>query len=321
MAELYPAIEPYDTGMLDVGDGNLVYWEVCGNPAGKPALVVHGGPGSGCGPGARRYFDPERYRVVLFDQRNCGRSTPHASDPGTDLRYNTTAHLIADMERLRNHLGIDRWLLHGWSWGSTLLLAYTGRHPRRVTEIVVSGVTTTRRSEIDWLYRGVGRFFPEQWERFLAGVPGTPRAGDVVGAYARLMEHPDAAVRAGAAVRWCAWEDAVLSGETKGTSRPYGDRLPAARLALVRICSHYFSHGAWLEEGALLREADRLAGIPGVLVHGRLDMAGPLDTAWELSRAWPDAELNVVEDAGHLGSTTTRDHVLGALDRFAADSA
>ncbi|MEU6892579.1 prolyl aminopeptidase [Streptomyces sp. NPDC046557] len=321
MAELYPAIEPYDTGMLDVGDGNLVYWEVCGNPAGKPALVVHGGPGSGCDPGARQYFDPERYRVVLFDQRNCGRSAPHVSDPGTDLRYNTTAHLIADMERLRNHLGIDRWLLHGWSWGSTLLLAYAERHPRRVTEIVVSGVTTTRRSEIDWLYRGVGRFFPEQWECFLAGVPGTPRDGDIVGAYARLMEHPDDAVRAEAAARWCAWEDAVLSGETKGTSRPYGDRAPSARLALVRICSHYFSHGAWLEEGALLRDADRLAGIPGVLVHGRLDMAGPLDTAWELSRAWRDAELNVVEDAGHLGSTTTRDHVLGALDRFAADSA
>jgi proline iminopeptidase len=319
MGEPYPPIEPYDQGMLDVGDGNIVYWETCGNPAGKPALVVHGGPGSGCGAWMRRYFDPDRYRVVLFDQRGCGRSTPHASDPAVDMRHNTTGHLIADMERLRRHLGIDRWLLYGGSWGSTLILAYAERHPGRVSEIVISSVTTTRRSEIDWLYRGVGRFFPEQWERFLAGAPGTPRDGDVVAAYARLMEHPDAAVRERAAADWCAWEDTVLSGETKGTSRPYGDRPSPARLALVRICSHYFSRGAWLQEGALLRDADRLAGIPGVLIHGRLDLGGPVDTAWELARAWPDAELVVVEDAGHLGGATTRDHVLAALDRFAGD--
>ncbi|MFD9794963.1 prolyl aminopeptidase [Streptomyces sp. NPDC059070] len=304
--------------MLDVGDGNLVHWEVCGNPRGKPALVVHGGPGSGCGPRAREYFDPTRYRVVLFDQRGCGRSTPHASDPATDMRHNTTGHLIADMERLREHLGIERWLLYGGSWGSTLLLAYAEQHPERVTEIVVASVTTTRRSEIDWLYRGVGRFFPREWERFLAGAPGTPRDGDVVGAYARLTEHPDAAVREQAAADWCAWEDAVLSGETDVAPRPFGGRPPAARLALVRICAHYFSHGAWLEEGALLRDAHRLAGIPGVLVHGRLDMSGPLDTAWELARAWPDAELIVVEGAGHLGGTETQGHLLAALDRFAA---
>ncbi|GGV09135.1 prolyl aminopeptidase [Streptomyces spectabilis] len=319
MRELYPPIEPYEKGMLEVGDGNSVYWEVCGNPAGKPALVVHGGPGSGCGTSVRRFFDPARYRIVLFDQRGCGRSTPHASDPAADMRHNTTPHLIADMERLRHHLGIDRWLLYGGSWGSTLILAYAEQHPERVSEIVISSVTTTRRSEIEWLYRGAGRFFPEQWERFLAGAPGTPRDGDVVAAYARLMEHPDAAVRNRATADWCAWEDAVLSGETHGASNPYGGRPPAARLALVRICSHYFSHGAWLEEGVLLREAGRLAGIPGVLVHGRLDMAGPLDTAWELSRSWPGAELIVVEDAGHLGSTTTHDHVLQALDRFAAN--
>jgi proline iminopeptidase len=317
MSESFPPIEPYETGMLDVGEGNLVYWEVCGNPDGKPAVVVHGGPGSGCGVGARRHFDPDRYRIVLFDQRGCGRSRPHASDPATDMRHNTTRHLIADMERLRAHLGIESWLLYGGSWGSTLILAYAETHPERVSEIVVSAVTTTRRSEIDWLYRGVGRFFPEQWERFLAGAPGTPRDGDVVAAYARLMEHPDAAVREKATADWCAWEDTVLSGETKGAAHPYGDRPPAARLALVRICSHYFSHGAWLEEGVLLREAHRLAGIPGVLVHGRLDMGGPLDTAWELARAWPDAELIVVEEAGHLGSDTTRGHVRAALDRFA----
>ncbi|MFD7316029.1 prolyl aminopeptidase [Streptomyces sp. NPDC056730] len=317
MGELYPQVEPYEKGMLDVGDGNVVYWEACGNPDGKPALVVHGGPGSGCGPGARRYFDPERYRVVLFDQRGCGRSTPHASDPATDMRHNTTQHLIADMELLREHLGIDRWLLYGGSWGSTLILAYAETYPERVSDIVISAVTTTRRSETDWLYRGVGRFFPEQWERFLAGAPGTPRDGDIVAAYARLMEHSDAAVRERATADWCAWEDAVLSGETNGASNPYGDRPPAAQLAFVRICAHYFSHGVWLEEGALLRDAHRLTGIPGVLVHGRLDMGGPLDTAWELARAWSDAELIVVGDAGHLGSDTTRTHVLRALDRFA----
>jgi proline iminopeptidase len=318
VGERYPPIEPYATGVLGVGDGDIVYWETCGNPAGKPALVVHGGPGSGCGTLARRYFNPDRYRIVLFDQRGCGRSTPHASDPATGMRHNTTWHLVADMELLREHLGIDRWLLYGGSWGSTLILAYAQQHPRHVSEIVISGVTTTRRSEIDWLYRGVGRFFPEQWERFLAGVPGTPPDGDIVSAYARLMEHPDAAVREKATADWCAWEDTVLSGETNGTSNPYGDRPSAARLALVRICSHYFAHGAWLEEGVLLREAHRLADIPAVLIHGRLDLGGPLQTAWELHRAWPNAQLIVVEDAGHLGSDTTRDHELLALDRFAA---
>ncbi|MGW7066996.1 prolyl aminopeptidase [Streptomyces sp. NPDC054855] len=303
--------------MLDVGNGDLVYWEVCGNTDGKPAVVVHGGPGSGCGVGARRYFDPERYRVVLFDQRGCGRSRPHASDPLTDMRRNTTQHLIADMEQLREHLGIERWLLYGGSWGSTLLLAYAETYPERVSEIVISAVTTTRRSEIDWLYRGVGRFFPEQWERFLAGAPGTPRDGDIVAAYARLVEHPEAAVREKATADWCAWEDAVLSGEANGAANPYGDRPPSAQLALVRICAHYFSHGAWLEEGQLLRDAHRLAEIPGVLVHGRLDLAGPVDTAWELARAWPAAELILFDDAGHLGSDTSRAHVLRALDRFA----
>jgi proline iminopeptidase len=314
--DLYPPIEPYESGMLDVGDGNRIYWEVCGNPDGRPALVVHGGPGSGCGTSFRRYFDPRRYRIVLFDQRGCGRSTPHASDPATDMSYNTTWQLVADMERLREHLGIERWLLEGGSWGSTLILAYAQRHPRRVDGIVIAGVTMTRRSDLDWLYRGVGRFFPEQWEHFLAGVPGTARDGDLLGAYARLMGHPDPAVREQAAADWCAWEDAVLSGETKSATNPYGGRAPLARLAFVRICSHYFAHGAWLEEGALLRDAGQLAGIQGVLIHGRLDFSSPLQAAWELARAWPDADLVVVEEAGHLGNAVTRHHVVDALDRF-----
>ncbi|MER6307477.1 alpha/beta fold hydrolase [Streptomyces sp. NPDC001657] len=347
LSDSYPPIEPYDAGMLDVGDGNLVYWEVCGNPRGKPALVVHGGPGSGCTARARRHFDPDRYRVVLFDQRGCGRSTPHAGDPATDLRHNTTPHLLADIERLRRHLGIERWLLFGGSWGSTLILAYAQRHPERVSEIVIPGVTTTRRSEIDWLYRGVGRFFPEAWERFRDGaargaqrVDGTDGAhaagayedgahgagaeagakagsGDLVAAYGRLMDDPDPAVRERAAADWCAWEDAVLSMEPHGSARPYGERPSTARLALVRICAHYFSHGAWLEEGVLLRGAGRLAGIPGVLIHGRQDLSSPLDTAWELSRSWTDARLIVIDDAGHKGSGRTRAEVIAALDRFA----
>jgi proline iminopeptidase len=317
MTELYPPTRPYEHGMLEVGDGNEVYWETCGNPEGKPAVIVHGGPGSGCSPGQGRVFDPERYRLVLFDQRGCGRSRPHASDPATDMRHNTTAHLIADMERLREHLGIDQWLLYGYSWGSTLILAYAEQHPERVSQIVISAVTMTRRSDIDWLYRGAGCFFPGEWERFLAGAGGIPRDGDIVGAYAGLVADPDPAVREKATSDWCAWEDAVLAGETKGAYSPYSDRPALSKLNMVRICSHYFANGAWLEEGILLREAHRLAGIPGVLIHGRLDIGGPLRTAWDLSKAWPDAELRVVEDAGHLGSSTTTGHVLDALNRFA----
>lgn len=317
MSELYPEIEPYEHGMLDVGDGNRVYWEVCGNPDGKPALVVHGGPGSGCTAWVRRRFDPDRYRVVLFDQRNCGRSTPHASDPAADMKHNTTPHLIADMEQLREHLGVERWLLFGGSWGSTLILAYAEQHPERVAEIVIPSVTMTRRSETDWLYRGVARFFPEEWRRFREGVPAADRDGDLVAAYARLMEDPDPAVRAKATEDWCGWEDAVLSREPSGAPAPYGSRPAGARQALVRIASHYFSHGAWLEEGALLRDAGRLAGIPGVLIHGQFDMGGPLGTAWELAQAWPDARLVAVDDAGHLGSATMSREISGALDEFA----
>jgi len=312
-----PPIEPYDHGMLDVGEGNLVYWETCGNPDGKPAVMVHGGPGSGCSTSMRRAFHPSRYRGVLFDQRGCGRSRPHASDPATDMAVNTTDHLIADMERLREHLGIARWLLYGGSWGSTLALAYAQRHPERVSEIVLVAVTMSRRSDIDWLYRGVGRFFPEAWERFRAGVPEAAGDGDLVAAYSRRMEDPDPGVRARAAQEWLAWEDAVISLESKGRPGAYSDRPPDAALAFVRICAHYFAHGAWLEEGALLRDAGRLAGIPGVLIHGRLDLGGPPVTAWELARAWPDAELHVIEDSGHTGSPEMRAAIGRGLDRFA----
>jgi proline iminopeptidase len=312
-----PPSEPYDHGLLDVGDGNHVYWEARGNPDGKPALVVHGGPGSSCEGSTGRSFDQDRYRVVLFDQRGCGRSTPHASDPSTDMSVNTTEHLLADMERLREQLGIEQWLLHGGSWGSTLILAYAERHPGRVSEVVIPGVTTCRRSEIDWLYRGVGRFFPEEWERFRDHVPEGERDGDLLAAYARLLDDPDADVRGEAAAAWLAWEDAVISQEPHGTPNVYSSRPPAAQLAFVRICAHYSSNGAWLEDGALLRDAHRLAGIPAVLIHGRLDLGSPLGTAWELARAWPDARLVVIDDSGHTGSEAMTKAVRDALERFA----
>jgi proline iminopeptidase len=316
MAELHPPSEPHDNGMLDVGDGNLVYWEVRGNLDGKPAAIVHGGPGSSLVGSRGRSFDPDLYRIVLFDQRGCGRSTPHASDPGTDMSVNTTEHLLADMELLRAHLGIERWLLFGGSWGSTLILAYAERHPERVSEILIQSVTTCRRSEIDWLYRGVGRFFPEEYARFRVGAPAE-RDEDLLAAYARLMDDPDPDVHGKAAADWLAWEDAVVSQEPHGTPNAYSDRPPAAQLAFVRICAHYYANYAWLEDGVLLRDADRLGGIPGVLLHGRLDMGAPLRTAWELARAWPDAELIVVDDSGHTGSETMRLEVVRALDRFA----
>jgi len=321
MRELYPPIEPYDQGLLDVGEGNLVYWETCGNPDGKPAVMVHGGPGQGCAPNMRRIFDPSRYRAVLFDQRGCGRSRPHASDPGTSLAGSTTGHLVADMERLREHLGIDRWLVTGGSWGTTLGLVYAERYPRRVSEIMLSAISTTRPSELDWLYRGAGRFFPEEWERFSAVAAGAAGFdGDVVAAYARLMEDPDPAVRNRAAAGWYRWEEAVLSLEP--TAKLLAGSAPDAAddyvLAFVRICAHYYSHAGFLSDGAVIRGAGRLAGIPGVLIHGRLDLSCPAATAWELARAWPGAELLIDDHSGHRGSDVKRAWMLETLAKFAS---
>ena len=314
----YPPIEPYEHGMLDVGDGNHIYWETCGNPHGKPALVVHGGPGSGCTLGQRRLFDPARYRIVLFDQRGCGRSTPHASDPTTDLTVNTTDHLLADMERLRHHLDIERWLLFGGSWGCTLSLAYAQRHPQQVSQIVLTAVTTGRHAEIAWLFGGVARFFPEQWETFRAGAPEARDDRDLLGAYARRLSDPDPDIRSRAAADWVAWEDTIISFETSGKPDAYSDRPPQALMAFVRIAAHYFANRLWLEDEVLLRNADRLAGVPGTLIHGRLDLGAPLDNAWTLARAWPDAELIIVDEAGHTGSHVTTTHIVRALDRYAA---
>lgn len=315
--QLYPEIEPYGHGRLDVGDGNLIYWEACGNPDGKPAVILHGGPGSGCSTSMRRYFDPTAYRIVLFDQRGCGRSKPHAGDPNTDLSTNTTEHLLADIELLRQHLDVERWMLFGGSWGSTLALAYAERYPQRVTDIVLVGVTMTRKSEIDWLYHGVAPLFPEQWARFRAGVPAAERDGNLVEAYYRLLHAPDPDVRAKAARDWHAWEAALLSVDPDAQPSPrWLD--PEFQMARARIVTHFFRHNAWLEDGILLREASSLAGIPGILIHGRLDLGSPLVTAWELAQAWPDSELVIVKGAGHSpGDPGMGEAVIAATDRFA----
>ncbi|RII09246.1 Proline iminopeptidase [Streptomyces sp. YIM 130001] len=316
MTDRYPPTIPYDSGHLDTGDGNRVYYEQLGNPAGKPALQVHGGPGSGASRRPTQAWDPESYRVIRFDQRNCGRSTPHASDPTADMRLNTTQHLIDDMERLREHLGVERWLLNGGSWGSTLVLAYAQQHPQRVSEMVIPAVTTTSPGEIDWLYRGAGRFHPEAWDRFRDAVPEHDRAEGLLAAYSRLMENPDRKVRLNAATNWLAWEDAVVSGEPNGIPGMYSDRDVDARIALVRICSHYFSSNAWLAHDQLLHHAHELAGIPAVLVHGRHDMGSPVHTAWKLAKAWPGARLHIIEDSGHAGSEAMQRTTRAAIEAF-----
>ena len=318
MTDLYPLIEPYDHGMLDVGDGNQVYWETSGNPDGKAAVLVHGGPGQGSVPNMRRMFDPERYRAVLFDQRGCGRSTPHASDPATDMRSNTTDHLVADMERLREHLGIDRWLVTGGSWGTTLALVYAQRYPHRVSQIMLSAISTSRQSEIDWLYRGVRMIFPEAWTAFRDGAPAGTSDDDLPAAYARLTEDPDSRVRDRAARMWRTWEDTVLSLEPNAVSVSTDDPVDRDTLAFVRICAHYHAHGAWLDDGAVIRDAPLLEGIPGVLIHGRLDLSCPAITALELANAWPGAELMIDDHSGHRGSDLKRTWMLASMAKFAA---
>lgn len=264
----------------------------------------------------RRFFDPGVYRIVLFDQRGCGRSTPHAGDIGVSLSANTTSHLLADIECLRRHLGIEKLLVFGISWGSTLALAYAESHPSRVTEIILAGVTTTGRSEIDWLYRGVAPLFPEQWEQFCDGVPETDRGDDLIDAYYRLLQNPDLEVCLRAARSWCAWEAALVSVDPKHEPEPR--RLQRTfQLAFARIVTHYFHHAAWLEDGVLLRDADALAEIPGIMVHGRLDLAAPVVTAWELSRVWKQAELVLVASAGHSSADPgMTEALIAATDRF-----
>jgi proline iminopeptidase len=312
----YPGIEPHDQGTLEVGDGNRVYWEVSGNPAGTPAVVLHGGPGSGATPGWRRLFDPARYRIVLFDQRGCGRSTPHASSPVIDLSTNTTHHLVADIELLRDFLGISQWLVLGGSWGSTLGLAYAERHPARVSALVLFSVVTTTRAEVEWITRDMRRFFPRQWARFRLAA-GSNSDDNLAAAYSRLLHDPSPDVRAAAALDWCTWEDThvTIHGDASPDPR-YAD--PAFRLCFARLVTHYWSHAAWLPDGILLREAARLAGIPGTLIHGRLDLSSPPDIPIALADAWPDATLHLIDDAGHgTAHPAVTEAVLAATDRYA----
>ncbi len=309
---LYPEIEPFETGMLDVGDGHSVYWERVGTKGGKPAVFLHGGPGGGLSPKHRRLFDPARYEVILFDQRGCGKSTPHA-----ELESNTTWHLVADMERLREKFGFKKWLVFGGSWGSTLALAYSQTHPMRVSELVVRGIYTLSRAELDWYYQfGVSEMFPEKWERFLEPIPAGER-GNMMTAYRKLLTGSDRKKQIEAARAWSLWEgETITLLPEPQMSDQFGEDDFA--LAFARIENHYFVHGGWLRERQLLDDAHKLEGIPGVIVHGRYDMPCPARYAWELHKGWPEAEFFLIEGAGHAYSEPgILDRLIYATDKFA----
>ncbi len=312
----FPAIEPYASGMLDVGDGHQAYWESCGNPHGRPALFLHGGPGTGCSANQRRFFDPERYRIVLFDQRGCGRSRPLASTPDADLSSNTTAHLIADIELLREHLGVRSWTILGLSWGSTLGLAYAQAYPDRVDALVLALVTTTSRREVRWITHDVGRIFPQEWDRFAAAVPAAMRDSSLADAYAALLFDCDPAVRERAASEWCRWEDTHVS-LTPGHAPDPRFLDPEFRLRFSRLVTHYWRHAAFLEDEQLIRNASLLNGIPGMLIHGRYDVSSPLETAWRLSQHWTTSKLYVLGNAGHGGGDAFVAAIVEALAHLA----
>jgi proline iminopeptidase len=309
---LYPEIEPYETGRLDVGDGHTLYWERCGTRGAKPVVFLHGGPGAGCSPDHRRQFDPERYDIFLFDQRGCGRSTPHAS-----LEANTTWHLVDDIERLRELFGVDRWMVYGGSWGSTLALAYAQTHPERATELVLRGIFTFRRTELDWLYRyGASEIFPDKWQEFLEPIPEAER-DDLVAAYHRRLTGDDRAEQLRAAKAWSKWEaeTVTLLPNPHVIEEFTGDDFA---VAIARIENHYMLNKGWLEEGQLLRNMERIRHIPGVIVQGRYDCCTPPATAWELYKAWPEAKLNIVPDASHLfNEPGILDGLIRATDAFA----
>lgn len=309
---LYPEIEPYASGHLDVGDGHRIYWERVGTPGAKPAVFLHGGPGGGSSPSHRRQFDPALYDVTLFDQRGCGRSTPHAN-----LEANTTWHLVADIERLREMAGVETWLVFGGSWGSTLALAYAETHPERVSELVVRGIYTLTKAELDWYYQfGVSEMFPDKWERFLAPIPPGERH-EMMFAYHRRLTHPDKAARLEAAKAWSLWEgETITLLPEPSTSDKFADAEFAH--AFARIENHFFVNAGWLEEGQLLRDAHKLKDIPGVIVHGRYDMPCPAKYAWALHKAWPKAEFHLIEGAGHAYSEPgILDRLIRATDKFA----
>lgn len=318
--ELYPPISPFQTGHLDVGDGQRLYFEVSGNPDGKPVVFLHGGPGGGTSPVNRQLFDPEAYRIVLFDQRGCGKSLPHASEPAADLSTNTTWHLVEDIERLREHLGIDRWQVFGGSWGSTLALAYAQTHRPRVNELVLRGIFTLREAELSWYYEaeghGAGTIFPERFAEYLAVLTPEER-GACIASYNRRLFNPDPDVHIPAAVAWTKWE-ASTSTLLDDPQHVAEATEPHNAVAFARIENHYFFNRGWLEEGQLIADAHLLDGVPGVIVQGRYDVVCPPTTAYDLHRAWPSAEFIVVPDAGHsFNEPGTRTALLDATDRFA----
>jgi proline iminopeptidase len=309
---LYPPIEPYASGTLDVGDGHAIYFERCGKPGGKPAVFLHGGPGGGITPNHRRLFDPDKYDVLLFDQRGCGRSTPHA-----EIEANTTWHILADIERLRESIEVDRWLVFGGSWGSTLGIAYAEKHPERVSELILRGVYTVTQAEIAWYYQfGASEMFPDKWERFQAPVPIEER-GNMVRAYRRLLTGSDTIKQLEAAIAWSTWEgETITLIPDSATLETHAD--PHFAIAFARLENHFFFHNCWIEEGQLLREAGRLRDIPGVIVHGRYDMPCPARYAYELHKAWPQAEFYLIEGAGHAYTEPEiLDRLIRATDGFA----
>ena len=309
---LYPPIEPYASGTLDVGDGHTLYWERCGTQGAKPVVFLHGGPGGGCLPNHRRQFDPARYDILLFDQRGCGRSTPHAN-----LEANTTWHLVADIERLREMLGIERWMVFGGSWGSTLSLAYAQTHPQRVTELVLRGIFTFRQSELDWLFRqGASEIFPDGWEEFVAPIPPEERS-DLTAAYHRRLTGSDRAEQLRAAKAWSKWEaqTVTLLPDPHVIEEFTEDEFA---IAIARIENHYMVHKGWLEEGQLIANVDVMRHIPAVIVQGRYDCCTPPATAWALHKAWPEARLEIVPDASHLyNEPGILDGLIRATDAFA----
>ena len=309
---LYPDIEPYDSGFLQVSPLHRMYYEQCGNPRGKPVVFLHGGPGAGCNAKSRQFFDPAHYRIVLFDQRGCGRSTPHA-----ELTDNTTWHLVADIERLRAQLDIERWQVFGGSWGSTLALAYAQMHPQRVTELVLRGIFMLRRWELEWFYqKGCDALYPDAWEQYLAPIPVVERA-DLMSAYHRRLISPDPAIRLAAAQAWSVWEGATsfLFQEPAHIASSAADEFA---LAFARIENHYFVNGGFFEcDDQLLRDAGRLRDIPAVIVQGRYDVVCPARSAWDLHRVWPEADLQIVVDAGHSAFEPGNTHALiEATDHF-----
>ena len=315
MENLYPPIEPFRSGWLDVGDGHEIYFEESGNPDGKACVFVHGGPGGGSSPEARQFFDPERYRIVVFDQRGCGQSRPHAS-----LEANTTWHLVADMERLRDKLGIERWLVFGGSWGSTLALAYAQTHPDRVTELVLRGIFLLRPQEIHWFYQeGASALYPDSWEAYLAPIPKEEQ-DDLLNAFHRRLTCDDETTRLAAARAWSVWE---ASASFLIQNQDFMDKLdaPDAALAMARIECHYFVNGGFFESpNQLLENIDRIRHIPAIIVQGRYDVVCPAVTAWDLHTAWPEADFQLIQDAGHSAFDRANAQALvAATDSFAGN--